>query len=217
MSAIDQLVAGYRRFRAGYYEKNREKLMELADVGQSPRVAVIACCDSRVDPALITDSHPGDLFVIRNVANLVPPCEGKGLWHGTSAALQFAVCSLGVEHVIVLGHARCGGIRSLLEEPRDKEGQTYVSDWMSIAEEARRRTLAREDLNSLDERIYACELDAIRTSLANLETFPWIRERVARGDLQLHGWYYDMASGDLMCLDPESGEYVSAREETATS
>jgi len=210
LSAIDQLVAGYRRFRAGYYKENREKLTNLADVGQSPQVAVVACCDSRVDPAVITDSTPGDLFVIRNVANLVPPCEGEGIWHGTSAALQFAVCSLGVEHVIVLGHARCGGIRSLLEVTEDQHEDSYVTDWMSIADEARQRTLERTDLTTLDERIYACELDAIKISLANLQSFPWIRERVAQNRLQLHGWYYDMASGDLLCLDKASGRFVSA-------
>jgi len=207
-NAIDQLIAGYHRFRSGYYEKNRQRLVDLAHTGQSPKVAVIACCDSRVDPAVITDSTPGSLFVIRNVANLVPPCEGEGAWHSTSAALEFAVRSLEVEHIIVLGHARCGGIRALLEVEDDGQENTFITDWMSIAESARKRTLDRTDLNTLDERIYACELDAIRISLANLETFPWIQERIAKSRLQLHGWYYDMAPGDLLCLDAESGAFI---------
>ncbi|NOZ38439.1 MAG: carbonic anhydrase [Gammaproteobacteria bacterium] len=209
MSAIEQLIAGYRRFRGGYYEVNRERMIDLARYGQFPQVAVIACCDSRVDPAVITDSTPGDLFVVRNVANLVPPCEGEGIWHGTSAALQFAVCGLKVEHLIVLGHARCGGIRSLLEGPGDREDDKFITDWMSIAEDARKRALDRADLSTLEEQAHACELEAIGISLANLETFPWIRERIEQNSLHLHGWYYDMMSGDLLQLDSSSGKFVS--------
>ncbi len=208
LSAIEQLIAGYRRFRGSYYEVNRERLVDLARQGQSPRVAVVACCDSRVDPAVITDSTPGELFVVRNVANLVPPCEGEGIWHGTSAALQFAVCELEVEHLIVLGHARCGGIRSLLEGPGDRDDNQFIADWMSIAEEARKRTLGRDDLPTLKEQAHACELDVIKISLTNLETFPWIQERMAQNSLHLHGWYYDMMSGDLLQLDASGGEFV---------
>lgn len=207
MSAIEQLVAGYRRFRSGYYEANRERLVDLARYGQSPRVAVVACCDSRVDPAVITDSTPGELFVVRNVANLVPSCEGEGIWHGTSAALQFAVCGLEVEHLIVLGHARCGGIRSLLEEQGSREDK-FIADWMSIAADARQRIMERSDLQTLEQQAHACELDAIEISLANLETFPWIRERMEQNNLHLHGWYYDMTSGDLLQLDSSGGKFV---------
>ncbi|HEB86072.1 MAG TPA: carbonic anhydrase [Gammaproteobacteria bacterium] len=210
MSAIEQLIAGYRRFRGGYYEANRERLVDLARYGQSPRIAVVACCDSRVDPAVITDSTPGELFVVRNVANLVPPCEGEGIWHGTSAALQFAVCGLEVEDLVVLGHARCGGIRSLLEGPGgDRAGDKFIADWMSVADEARKRVLDRADLPTLEEQAHACELAAIEISLANLETFPWIRERTEQARLHLHGWYYDMMSGDLLQLDASSGRFVS--------
>lgn len=209
MTAIEQLIAGYRRFRSGYYEENRERLVDLARLGQSPKVAVVACCDSRVDPAVITDSPPGELFVIRNVANLVPPCEGEGVWHGTSAALQFAVCGLGVEHLIVLGHARCGGIRSLLEGQGNTHEDKFVADWMSIADEARRRALDRTDLRTFDERAHACELDAIQISLANLETFPWIRERMEQNRLQLHGWHYDIMSGELLRLDDNGRNFIA--------
>jgi len=210
LTAIDELLAGYRRFREGYFKDNRERLTDLADAGQSPRAAVVACCDSRVDPAVITDSAPGELFVIRNVANLVPPCEGEGIWHGTSAALQFAVCGLGVEHLIVLGHARCGGIRALLEGQDERNEDSFVADWMSIASAARRSALERPDLHSVDERAHACELDAIGISLGNLASFPWIRERIDQGRLQLHGWYYDLTSGELLCRDPASGEFSPA-------
>ncbi|WP_126453344.1 carbonic anhydrase [Sulfuriflexus mobilis] len=208
MSAIDDLIAGYRRFRGGYYETNRD---EFARLRQSPKIAVVACCDSRVDPAVITDSTTGELFVIRNVANLVPPCEGQGerSWHGTSAALQFAVCDLAVEHLIVLGHARCGGIRALLEGQAHKHEDGFIASWMSIADEACERAMARDDLQTFDERAHACELDAIGISLANLKTFPWIRERVEQNSLQLHGWYYDMMTGDLLRLDEGEGGFVS--------
>jgi carbonic anhydrase len=209
LTPIKKLIAGYHRFRGGYYEENRQRLVDLASLGQSPKVAIIACCDSRVDPSVITDSTPGDLFVIRNVANLVPPCEGEGAWHGTSAALQFAVCGLEVEHIIILGHARCGGIRSLLQEEENSNDDKFISSWMSIVDEARQQALSKDDLQTLDEQAHACELDAIKISLRNLQTFPWIRERVEKNNLQLHGWYYDMMSGDVLRFDNSSNSYVS--------
>lgn len=205
---IENIIAGYHRFRGGYYEENRERLVKLARDGQSPKVAVVACCDSRVDPAVITDSAPGELFVIRNVANLVPPCEGEGVWHGTSAALQFAVCGLAVEHIIVLGHAQCGGIRALLKYREDACPQEdFIAAWMSIADEARKQVLARADLRTFDEQARSCELRAIEISLANLQTFPWIREPVECGKLHLHGWYYNLGTGDLLCLDSVDGVF----------
>ncbi len=207
MDAIEALIAGYRRFRNGYYREHEARLTALAEQGQSPAVAVVGCCDSRVDPAIITDSAPGDLFVIRNVANLVPPCEGEGTWHGTSAALEFAVTGLEVDHIVVLGHARCGGIRALLERDDSAPAEGFIHHWMSIADEARRKALSPELELDLDQRARRCELEAIRVSIGNLMSFPWVRERVERGELKLHGWYYDMASGELQALDPESGEY----------
>ena len=206
--SYESLIAGYRRYRDGYYQENRDRLLHLAEQGQSPKVAVVACCDSRVDPAVITGSNPGDIFVVRNVANLVPPCEGEGTWHGTSAALQFAICGLEVEHLIVMGHAQCGGIRSLLERRKTKYEDKFITDWMSLAEKARSHILEREDLKSFDERAHALEMKAIETSLANLETFPWIQERRQEGNLQLHGWYYDMGSGELLQLDPQQDTFV---------
>lgn len=206
---IDKLIAGYYRFREGYFEKNRQSLAELAHIGQSPKVAVIACCDSRVDPSVITDSTPGDLFVIRNVANLVPPCEGEGAWHGTSAALEFAVCGLDVEDIIILSHARYRGIRSLLQDEKNSDKDKFISSWMSIVDEARQQASIENKFQTLDERAHACELDAIKISLRNLLTFPWIRERVEKNNLQLHGWYYDMMSGDVLRFDESENDYIS--------
>lgn len=209
MTAIEKLVAGYHRFRGGYYQKNHEHMDELARLGQSPKVAIVACCDSRVDPSIITDSAPGDLFVIRNVANLVPPCENNGDWHGTSAALEFAVCGLNVEHIIVMGHARCGGIHSLLQGTEHDGKDKFIASWMSIVDDARQSTLDRDELQTIEEQAHACELAAIKISLRNLQTFPWIRERVEQNKLQLHGWYYDMMSGDVLHFDENSNRYIS--------
>lgn len=209
LTPIEQLIAGYRRFRTDYYEVNQKKLTDLALLGQSPKVAIIACCDSRVDPAVITDSTPGELFMLRNVANLVPPNEGEGAWHGTSAALQFAVSVLEVEHVVVLGHARCGGIKSLMEGWGKRQGEKFIANWMDIAAEAGKRAHQREDLLSAEEKEHACELYAIEISLANLETFPWIKDRVDQNKLQLHGWYYDLMEGDLQQLDSATGTFFS--------
>jgi len=204
---IEKLITGYRRFRGGYYEDNREQLIELAKKGQSPKIAVIACCDSRVDPAVITQSAPGELFVIRNVANLVPPCEGEGAWHGTSAALQFAVCNLQVEHIIVLGHAQCGGIKALLKQQPADADKAFIASWMSIADKACQQVLSRSDLQSFEAQCHACELGTIETSLLNLQTFPWIAEAVECGKLQLHGWYYDLEAGNLSTRNPVTGAF----------
>jgi len=207
LDAIEELIAGYHRFRKGYYKANEKYLTTLATEGQSPAIAIVGCCDSRVDPAVITDSAPGDLFVIRNVANLVPPCEGEGTWHGTSAALEFAVRGLEVEHIIVLGHARCGGIRALLEQ-QDQDGENhFITDWMSIARKAREIALNEPGASDMDERARLCELESIRISLANLASFPWIKKRLEAGTLRLHGWYYDMKSGELLFLDQEENRY----------
>ena len=210
MDAITRLVAGYRRFRSGYYAAHRETLTALAHEGQSPKVCVVSCSDSRVDRSLILDCEPGELFVVRNVANLVPPIEAEGLYHGTSAAIEFAVCGLEVAHIIILGHEHCGGIQTLLagvtaHHPRGG----FVAAWMSIAHAARGQVLARDDLATPQARARACEQAGIKLSLQNLMTFPWISERVEQGALQLNGWYYDLDHGDLLCLDPSSGRFAS--------
>lgn len=203
MQEIKKLIDGFGRFRARYFVKEQDTFRQLVDQGQAPKVLIVACCDSRVDPAIITDCDPGDLFVVRNVANLVPPCEEGGHYHGTSAALEFGVCSLNVRHVIVLGHARCGGIRALMNgisQEEDRDG--FIGNWMNIAADARTRVLAELPEASPEARACACEQAAIQGSLDNLMTFPSIRERVEQGKLQLHGWYFDLEEGRLLGLDP---------------
>ena len=212
MDPLQQLLAGFARFRDKYFDEDPTLFAQLASEGQSPKVAVVACCDSRVDPAIITECAPGDLFIIRNVANLVPPYEPEGTYHGTSAALEFAVRGLGVEHIIILGHAQCGGIRALIGGsglPADSGKADFINTWVSIAEPARQRVFADPALTDTDQRARACELEAIRVSLQNLMSFPWIREAVESDKLKLHGWYFNIESGQMLQYDHDRGEFQS--------
>lgn len=210
--SIRKLIDGFGRFRAEHFETEDSLYQRLTREGQSPRIMLIACCDSRVDPAIITDCDPGDLFVVRNVANLVPPHETVGHYHGTSAALEFAIRCLHVEHVIVLGHARCGGIRTLLRGIHGTDGLgQFITPWMAIAAEARDRVLAADANASGETAERACEQAAIRVSLRNLLTFQWVRERVDTGGLRLHGWYFDMDRGELLCYNPATSGFEPLR------
>ncbi|MEJ6080252.1 carbonic anhydrase [Vibrio sp. 1-Bac 57] len=208
MSAADKLIAGYQRFREGYYQENQAQLFKLADEGQSPKIAIVSCSDSRVDPTIILDCEPGDLFVIRNVANLVPPCEDTDNFHGTSAALEFAVTGLEVESIIVLGHTQCGGIKALMDSAGKKVDKSFISKWMLQLEHVRDDIIADTELKDQASRYSCCEQKGVQQSLDNLMTFPWIKKRVESGDLKLHGWRYDLYSSELCALDEKSGEFV---------
>ena len=201
---IEELIKGYERFRNGYFERNRARLEQLADK-QTPQIAMVSCCDSRVDPGILFDVEPGDIFVIRNVANLVPPFETKGDYHGTSAALEFAVTCLHVKQVVVLGHANCGGIRALMENDTSIKSNGFIDSWMQLAASAKKDVLARNDLPTPEQRIDACEKTAVSYSLKNLMTYPCIRSRVEAGSLELVGCYYDLRSGELAVLDEVNG------------
>jgi len=205
---IDKLMKGYRSYRDGPYEQSRPLIEQLVELGQQPEVAVVACSDSRVDPAILFQADPGDLFVIRNVANLVPPMEQEGTYHGTSAALEFAVLGLGVKHLIVLGHAHCGGIKAMMSPEIFENTFTYVPSWVSMLAAAHRRVLATMSQASEEARTKACEENAVLVSLENLTTFPWVRERVQSGDLQLHGWYVDIATPELCVYDGGAGKFI---------
>jgi carbonic anhydrase len=200
MSSPKQLIEGFRRFREHHFAEGGVQFQDLVQFGQTPKALVVACCDSRVDPALVLDCAPGDLFVVRNVANLVPPAENQGHYHGTSAALEFGVRNLGVQHIIVLGHAQCGGIHALLEGSVDKE-ESFIAEWMGIADAAREQVEQEHAHASSEVRHRACEQQAILVSLDNLMTFSWIRERVEQGKLALHGWYFDIGRGELLGYD----------------
>ncbi len=203
MDPITKLTDGYKTFRGGDFEARRDTYEDLVDQGQKPKVALIACSDSRVDPAIVLQADPGDLFIVRNVANLVPPHEIEGNYHGTSAALEFAVQHLNVEHVIVLGHAHCGGIRSMFKQMEaDTDGNFFIQPWMSLVKSAYLRVEGTMPDAPEEVKAKACEQAAVLVSLENLMTFPFIRERVAARELRLHGWHIDIRSCELQLYDP---------------
>ncbi len=203
MDSVAKLTAGFKKFRDDGFEEKRATYEALVDRGQNPKVALIACSDSRVDPATVLQADPGDLFVVRNVANLVPPHERDGHYHGTSAALEYAVEHLEVGHLIVLGHAHCGGIRSMFAKTGEgSEGNQFVLPWMSLVRSAYLRVQGTMPHASEDEKARVCEQSAVLVSLENLMTFPSIRERVGDGRLHLHGWYIDIRSCTLHIYDP---------------
>jgi carbonic anhydrase len=192
-----KLTRGFLEFRKGTFLPQRTRFERLA-LEQHPRVMMIACSDSRVDPAILTNAEPGDLFVVRNVANLVPPCLVDRSQHGISAALEYGVTALGVEHIIVFGHMDCGGIHALLtQDPAVDQEHTFIHQWLQIADEARRRTLLITRERPLEDQLRTLEQEAIKTSLANLLSFPWIEQRVADGRLRLHGWTFDIKHGQI--------------------
>ena len=207
MTDFADLIAGYRRFRNDGWAHQRERWAELAE-GQNPKVMVIACSDSRVDPSMVFDAGPGEMFVMRNVANLVPPFELGGLRHGVSAAVEFAVTQLGVPEIVVLGHGQCGGISASLsrrfdDKPPGEGG--FISRWMQLLDEARDRIEA--EYGHGPAAVRALELEAVKVSLANLRTFPCIPPREAAGTLKLHGAYFAIGEGVLHQLDEASGVF----------
>jgi len=195
---IDKLIKGFESFHKTYYEEQPDFFRNLVEKGQSPDVMVIACSDSRVNPSIIAKADPGELFIVRNVANLVPPYEPDGSYHGTSAAIEFAVRDLGVGHIIVLGHSHCGGIRCLCEGNKDGADREFINGWMSIVEAARDKRLEG------DARLRHVEREAVKVSLGNLLTFPWIKRRVDGGRLKLHGWWFDLEDGKLLACGAEN-------------
>jgi carbonic anhydrase len=193
---MDQLLSGYRRFRHHRWPERRRQYEILADTGQRPRALVISCADSRVDPGMIFDAGPGELFTVRNVANLVPPYAPDGAWHGTSAALEFAVRILEVPEIMVMGHGLCGGVRALLEgAPAD--AADFIAPWIALAASAKARALALAGVGDLQ---LCCEYETIKLSLENLATFPWIASRVAAGTTRLSGAHFDIRTGELSVL-----------------
>lgn len=199
-AALKRLVNGYKNFHTKYFESGDTTLyQDLVSKGQAPKTMIVACSDSRVDPAIILGCSPGELFVVRNVANLVPPCENDAKRHGTSAALEFAVCFLEVEHIIILGHTLCGGIQALLSEVKE-DTHGFISHWMEIAHDARIKALKEHTNREECER--HCGEYSLMASLNNLYTFPWINERVAAGILSLHAWYFDLENGEIRSYNP---------------
>jgi carbonic anhydrase len=208
MAGFDDLLLGYRRFRDSGWARERERWSDLAE-GQNPEVMVIACSDSRVDPATIFDARPGEMFVVRNVAALVPPYQPDSNYHGVSAALEFAVTQLRVREIVVMGHGFCGGCAASLtrefDDARHGEGH-FIAHWIDLLDEARDRVLADHD--TLDRAAFqAMELEGVRISLRNLRTFPWVAQREQEGALTLRGSFFSIADGCLHLLDDEAGTF----------
>jgi carbonic anhydrase len=203
---MNRLLDGYHRFREETWPAQRARFLALAEQGQRPETMMIACSDSRVDPQMIFAAAPGELFVVRNVANLVPPYMPDENLHGTSAAVEFGVRVLQVRQVVVMGHALCGGIRALLEGVPPMAND-FVAGWIQIAERARTAALR---CDTPDARLEAGEHEAVRISLDNLMTFPWVAEAVNEGRLVLRGAHFGVATGRLMLLDPTTDRFIPA-------
>lgn len=208
MKLFDDLLDGYRRFRSGRWQDQRERWTELAS-GQSPQVMVIACSDSRVDPAQIFDVDPGEIFVVRNVAALVPPFETTPGHHGVSAALEFAVQFLKVREIVVMGHGLCGGCKAALSDSLrgEEPGRGgFIADWIDMLDEARERVVAQHGSEGREaER--AMEQEGVRVSLANLRTFPCVTELETQGRLRLRGAFFAISDGVLHLLDEGSDQF----------
>jgi carbonic anhydrase len=209
---LNKLIFGFTFFREKYFSERKDLYRRLVRDGQRPNIAMVACSDSRVDPALVLQSDPGDIFAIRNVANLVPPFEkdeaGETSYHGTSAALEFAVEQLGVEHIVIFGHAHCSGVKAMVmgQEGTPVAGR-FVPSWTSIVNKA--YTLAKSKNPAAEGEVLdrCCERQAVIVSLENLMTFPFIRDRVENQTLQIHGWYLDIAEGQLSSYDKAQDKF----------
>ncbi|WPZ04715.1 carbonic anhydrase [Blastomonas marina] len=211
MKNFSQLVEGYGRFRSTDWQQQRDRWATLAE-GQSPKVMVIACSDSRVDPAQIFDVDPGEIFVVRNVAAMVPPYETTPGHHGVSAAVEFAVQFLKVSEVVIMGHGMCGGCQAALTQDlhgNDPGAGGFVADWVGMLDEAR-EPVARELGTTGREAELAMELAAVKASLANLRSFPFVKDREDKGELVLRGAHFAISDGILRLLDEDSGEFSPA-------
>lgn len=207
MPEFRELLRGYSRFRSAGYRDQRRRWEELAD-GQEPPVMIIGCCDSRVDPAILFDTVPGQAFILRNVANLVPPFEQGGGLHGVSAALEFAVTKLGVKHIVVMGHGACGGVSAALAGHGEPD-RIFIDKWIGLLDEARDRVVAAAP----DDPQRALELEGVKVSLRNLRSFPFVAEREASGALRLHGCWFAIGEGTLYELDEAAGSFHAVSED----
>jgi carbonic anhydrase len=204
----ENLTDRFRRFKHRHFVPNADQYEELATYGQSPEVMVISCCDSRVDPETIFSAMPGELFVVRNVANLVPPYETGGKYHGVSSAIEFAILNLRVKHLVIMGHSGCGGVKAALDQHAAIQTEAqFISRWMSMLDDARLRVLAAHQMKPQAEKLTALEKEAIKTSIKNLRTFPIVTGLEDKGRLSLHGAYFDIATGTLSVLNHSRGEF----------
>ncbi|KQQ33951.1 carbonate dehydratase [Rhizobium sp. Leaf306] len=203
----EKLLSGYRNFMSGRYSDERERYRALADTGQKPHTLLVACCDSRAAPETIFDCGPGELFVVRNVANMVPRYEPDSQFHGTSAAVEYAVQVLEIRNIVVMGHGRCGGIQAALDASMKplSEGD-FIGKWMGLVRPAATQ-IQSNDLMTQSERQTALERVSIRNSIANLQTFPFVRNLTEKGELDIHGAWFDISTGELWVMN-EKGDFT---------
>ena len=212
--ALARLLQGFADFRQGYYRDHLELFERLASEGQSPKILLIGCADARVDPGIITQTKPGDIFAVRNVAALVPPAQlpPDQRHHGTSAAIEFAVRGLEVEHVVVLGHALCGGVAALVDGDASAFAKfDYLSTWTSIAREVRDEVVHELAGLPRGQVLRAVEQAAVVNSVRNLMSFPWLAERVAAGQVMLHAWWFNLTEGQLYAFEPKSARFLAVQ------
>jgi carbonic anhydrase len=210
MNFPQRLIEGYGAFASGRLRAEQDRYRELAERGQTPEIMVIGCCDSRVSPEVIFDARPGELFVVRNVANLVPPFETGGSYHGVSAALEFGVGALKVEHIVILGHAHCGGVKAYVEDAEPLSPGDFIGRWMSLMAPAAKKVGPRGAM-PMAQYIERMEKASIVNTLDNLMTFPRLRTLIERGAVTLHGAYFGVATGALEVLDKATGEFRPVR------
>jgi carbonic anhydrase len=215
MTFPQQLLDGYRAFLIGRLRHEQDRYRGLAETGQSPQIMVIGCCDSRVSPEVIFDARPGELFVVRNIGNLVPPYTPDSAQRAVSAALEFAVEALKVKHIVVLGHAQCGGIRAFVEEATPLSPGDFIGHWMALIAPAAAEVGPRGD-RPLGQYLTQLEQTSVVKMLDNLLTFPWVRSRVEHGMLALHAAYFGVATGQLSVRNPDSGTFVQIAKEDYT-
>ena len=209
MSSYKKLLDGYAKFREQYLTQENSAWRNWAKGEQRPKVMIIACSDSRVNPVIITNSGLGDLFVVNNVANLVPPYkQDEDTYHGTSAAIEYAVTQLKVEHIIVMGHSGCGGIQAIMTENDDPDAEfSFIRPWMKIVEEAADFTPTEKSSMGHDALSTVCERRASLISLNNLMGFPWVHDAMIEKELQVHAWHYDIGSGILQSYNEDSEQF----------
>ncbi len=205
----DHLADRYRRFKLRHFIPHQDDYEQLASHGQNPEVMVVSCCDSRVEPEAVFSAMPGELFAVRNVANLVPPYETDGKYHGVSAALEFAVLNIRVKHIVVMGHSGCGGVRACIEHDATRQtAAEFIANWMSMLDVARDRIIGEKPGQSPADLRSALEREGVKVSLANLRTFPCVQILEGKGRLALHGAYFDISSGQLSVLNEATGDFV---------
>ncbi len=211
MDAYKQLVEGYKHFRDRYTSGEFDAYRKESSDKQAPAVLVVGCCDSRVNPAVLTEAGLGEIFVVRNVANIVPPyLEGPLTHHSTSAAIEYGVNVLKVEHIIILGHSNCGGIRALMTGAPEPEegGYSFLANWIEIVAEARNTVKTLMEGAPLEKQVCACEKEALLISLDNLKGFPFVKKAMDEGRLLIHGWHFDITSGEILAWEPNGGPFV---------